>query len=105
MDESLQPGTQVRLKTAPDRIGRVTGKMQERANRVRYEIDFGDCREYIASGIVEVLEEDEDFYALLRSSKYGTVKHLRMAMTHIRLFGRLADVIYSMEASLSLIHI
>lgn len=99
MAEILPAGTQVCLKTAPGRIGRVTGKMQQRAGRVRYEVDFGDCREYIGSGNIEVVEEDEDIYTLIQRGKYGTVKHLRMAMTHIRLSGRLADVIYSMEAS------
>ncbi len=99
MTEVLPAGTQVCLKTAPDRMGRVTGRMQERAGRVRYEIDFGDCREYIAAGNIESVAEDEDLYSLLQRGKFGDVKHLRMAMTHMRLSGRLADVIYSMEAS------
>ncbi len=77
MAETLQAGTQVCLKTAPDRIGRITGKVHQRAHRVWYEIDFGDCREYIASGNIEMVEEDEDLYTLIRRGKYGTVLSTR----------------------------
>lgn len=66
MIETLQAGTQVCLKTAPDRRGRVTGKVHERAGRVRYEIDFGDCREYIASG--NFMNEENNGRFLYRSA-------------------------------------
>ncbi|MCA9730394.1 MAG: helicase, partial [Candidatus Eisenbacteria bacterium] len=76
-----------------------TGETQQRAGRVRYQIDFGDGREFVASGNIELIEEGEDIYSLIARGQYGSVSHLRMAMTHVRLSGRLADVIYSMEAS------
>ena len=100
MSVELIPNTRVRLKTAPDRVGRITGKIQERTGRVRYEVDFGgDSLEFFSAGNIEVAEENEDVATLIERGKYGSVKHLRMTMTHIRLSGRLADVIYSMEAS------
>jgi len=99
MPDVFARNTRVRLKTAPDRLGRITGETQERAGRVRYQVDFGDCLEYVAAGNLEAVEENEDIHSLITRGKYGSFKHLRMTMTHIRLSGRLADVIYSMEAS------
>src|SRR6185369_2901864 len=36
---------------------------------------------------------------LLRNTQFGTADDLRRTITHVRLTGRLADVIYSMEAT------
>jgi hypothetical protein len=38
----LHPGTRVRIKTAPDKIGRITGKTEQFAGHTRYEVDFAD---------------------------------------------------------------
>jgi len=37
----------VRVRTAPDKEGRITGKIRERAGRNRYQVDFGNCQEYV----------------------------------------------------------
>lgn len=97
----FEPGTRVRLKTAPDRAGVVTGKVQEsgRGRRVRYQVDFGDRIDYVNANNLEANEESYDIYDLLESGKYGSVINLRSVITHTRLTGRLADVIYSMNAS------
>jgi len=99
MADAFPINSRVRLKTAPDRQGRITGETQQRAGRVRYQIDFGDALEFVGSGNIELIEDEEDIYSLITRGQYGSVSHLRMAMTHVRLSGRLADVIYSMEAS------
>lgn len=96
---AFKAGTRVRVKTAPDKVGTLTGRMRERAGRTRYEVDFGAEREYITESNLEEAMQTPDIFALLQSGRFGSVVTLRSALTHTRLTGRLADVIYSMEAS------
>lgn len=96
---AFEPGTRVSVKTAPEKVGTITGKLNERAGRTRYEVDFGAEREYITETNLEAVPQKPDIFDLLRRCRFGTVMTLRAALTHTRLTGRLADVIYSMEAS------
>lgn len=95
----FEPNTRVYVKTAPDKIGRITGKMREHAGRIRYEVEFGTHREYILEGNLAESAEVLDIFELIEQRRYGGVSNLRFAIIHTRLTGRLADVIYSMEAS------
>lgn len=92
-------GSRVRVKTAPEKIGTITGKTKERAGRIRYEVDFSTQREYILEGTLETVSDDLDIFDLLDLNRFGSVLNLRSVITHTRLTGRLADVIYSMETS------
>lgn len=96
---TFEPNTRVRIRTAPEKIGTITGKTRTLAARTRYEVDFGSRREYHAEHTLEPVAQHLDIFDLLEGSKYGTVSILRSAITHTRLTGRLADVIYSMETS------
>ena len=95
----FQPNTRAYIKTAPDKIGTITGVTKEHAGRIRYEVDFGSYREYVAEGNLAESDKIIDIFDLLEQGRYGSVSNLRFAITHTRLTGRLADVIYSMEAS------
>ena len=96
---TFRPNTRVYVKTAPDKIGTLTGSVREHAGRTRYEVDFGPQREYIIEGNLAEAAAVLDIFELLEQSRYGGVVHLRSVITHTRLTGRLADIIYSMEAS------
>ena len=89
----------VRVRTAPDKEGRITGKTRERGGRTRYQVDFGNCQEYVLETNLEQVPELQDVYDLLEAGNYGGVVNLRTVITHRRLTGRLADVVYSMEAT------
>ena len=91
--------TRVRLKTAPDKSGRITGRTREHAGRTRYEVDFGHDSDWVLEGNLEVAPERKDIFELLSQAAYGRVRNLRSIITHARLTGSLADLIYSMEAS------
>lgn len=95
----FEANARVHLKSAPDRKGRITGKTRERAGRLRYQVDFGDKLDYVIEGNLVASEENADTYDLIEKGKYGGVLNLRSTITHTRLTGRLADVVYSMEAS------
>lgn len=94
----MQAGQRVRLKSAPDREGVLTGKEQP-GRRRRLQVDFQSSKEYVLEGNLELVEDDLDIYDLLERGRYGSLSNLRGAITHSRLTGRLADVIYSMEAT------
>ena len=97
---SFEQNARVRVKTAPDKVGRLTDKEPRKtAGRKRYQVDFGNKLEYINENNLELVPEESDIYDLIESSHYGGVVNMRSSITHTRLTGRLADVIYSMEAS------
>ena len=96
----MNPGTRVRLTSDPGRRGITTGKSRERGGRVFWQVAFLDGSQYIAEKQLEVIhEEAEDALGLFLQGKFGRARDLRGAITHIRLSGRLADLIYSMETT------
>lgn len=99
MTTDFETNSRVRLITAPERQGRITGQIQEKSGRKRYQVDFGNEIEFIGARNLELVKGSEDRRSLLEKGVYGPVKDLRMAMTHALLSGKLADVIYSMEST------
>lgn len=93
----MEKGIKVRIKADPSRIGYTTGNFQERAGRIRWEIDFidGSNSSYLETAL-EVVETKETSFSLLKKGRFGHAEDLRSQLTHIRLNGRLADLIYSM---------
>lgn len=90
----------VRLVHDPTRIGVLTGREQLSRGRRRLQVQFTDgiCwkpenqLERISSPRLSPLD-------MLESKKLGRPLDLRRTLTHVKLSGRLADVIYSMEAT------
>ncbi len=94
----MKPGTTVRLKADPGRIGIITGKTRQRAGKTSWQVKFPDGPDYQREIHLEViLDNDEDPIELLLEGRLGRARDLRGSLTHIRLNGRLANLIYSMN--------
>jgi len=96
----MEPGISVRLKADPGRVGVITGRNRKRAGKTLWQVRFPDGPDYHKEIHLEVLtESDDDPLDLLREGKLGRARDLRGNLTHIRLNGRLADLIYSMDTT------
>ncbi|HOU17937.1 MAG TPA: SNF2-related protein [Candidatus Marinimicrobia bacterium] len=96
----FQSGRRVRLKLNPSRMGVTTEKTMERAGRLRQQVVFPDgCSFELISTLEEVSEEYDDPIDLLTNGRIGRVSDLRGNLTYIRLNGRLANLIYSMDTT------
>ena len=86
----------VRVKVAPDRIGKVISEPKKMGSRIKYEILFPD-------GLVQELSEGAIEKVVAGSSSdnqhYGSVKTLRKVVTHNRVSGKLSDIFYSMRST------
>ena len=100
-EEKWKPGMQVRLVHNPLRIGMLTdAEPRARIGRRLFQVRFPDIVERVYEDQLEpLLEERMNPLDLLVEEKLGTPKDLRRTLTHVRLTGRLADIIYSMEAT------
>ncbi|MGM0597687.1 MAG: SNF2-related protein [Myxococcota bacterium] len=96
----MNPGTSVRLISDPGRQGITTGRERVRGGRKFLQVQFPDFNQFIAEKQLEIVQaEVEDAYDLFCKGKFGRARDLRGAITHIRLSGRLADLIYSMDTT------
>ena len=100
-EEKWLPGMQVRLIHSPLRIGMLTdAEPRARKDRRLFQVRFPDIVERVYEDQLEPLAEERmNPLDLLAEGKLGTPKDLRRTLTHVRLTGRLADIIYSMEAT------
>lgn len=96
----MNPGDEVRLRFNPSRRG-VLRKLQERSSGRYWLVGFGAARpgyvpesqlELVPSGPITPLD-------LLRTGEYGAPADFRRLLTHIRVSGKAADMLYSMEAT------
>ena len=92
--------SRVVLKNDPQRGGWDAGERDTYGGRVVCKIlmDTGR-REWIPKDQLDWEHANEPPLDLLKAGKASAPSHLRRALLHIRLFGRLADMIYSMEAT------
>jgi len=97
----MEPGTRVRVKADPGRIGVVTRRKREHAGTTYLQVDFHNSipQFVLLDQLEEVSDTFDDPIELLRNGKLGRSKDLRSNLTHIRLSGRLANLIYSMETT------
>lgn len=97
---TLAPGLFVRLVHDPARIGIATGEVRPNASRPLVGIRFQNGIQFVPCDQVEPAPAvTEPPVSLLGSGRLVGPARLRQALTHIRLTGRLADLIYSMEAT------
>jgi len=97
---NFSAGSSVRLIGDPGRTGTLTGVKRERAGRVRWQVKFSDGTSFqLAEALELVGSEDSDPVELFSKGKFGRAKELRGNLTYIRLNGRLANLIYSMETT------
>lgn len=99
-EELFKPNTHVRLRDDPGRIGVTTGKSRVRAGKTLWQVRFHDGTEYQRGAYLEAIsDQNDDPLELLSQGKFGRAKDLRGGITHIRLTGRLANLIYSMDTT------
>ena len=100
IDNSLSPGSVVRLVHDPHIVGVLVGESFEIGGQLYRRVRFGDGTKSIPSDQVEPYpDEPESPVDLLQSRKLTEPSRLRQVLTHLRLTGRLADLIYSMEVT------
>ena len=98
----LDANTPVRLKSEPTRIGQLTGQQRpgHPGRGPRLQVRFPDLSRYVPVEQLEpVPHHREGPVELMEKAKLGRPEDLRRTLTHVRLTGRLADVIYSMETT------
>lgn len=89
----------VRLLNDPTRVGILTGREQMRRNRRLLQVQYIDNLAWVPEGQLEVLHDRLTPLDMLETKNLGRPIDLRRTLTHVKLSGRLADVIYSMEAT------
>lgn len=97
----FEPLTEVRLKNDPSTQGLTTGCERKTSNgRVMIEVRVigKGIKQYPLDQLEEV-SAGTDIVDNIRDGKFLSPKVLRTVLIHIQLSGRLADMIYSMEAT------
>ena len=65
-----------------------------------YQVQFPNRTRYVPESQLEVIDDGpDDPIELLRSGRLGTARDLRQIITHVRLTGRLSDLLYSLETT------
>ena len=99
----MQAGDLVRLADNPSRLGTLTAQRSGVPPRERVLVNFNDGkRELQLVSALELVELDghvEDANDLILRGQYGRVMDLRGAITHHRLSGKLANLIYSLNTT------
>jgi superfamily II DNA or RNA helicase len=94
----MNAGEKVRLIHDPGRIGVLTGRTLPRAGVTLWQVHFADGTTYVPEDQLEVLPDTPEHPVdLLARGRLGTAADLRRTLTHVRLTGRLANVLYSMD--------
>lgn len=97
----LPPGSRVRVRSNPNRVGTVTDETDGAGARLKLLVAFPEGEEFVLAASLERVERDQPQGpdALIRMGRYGRVDDLRGAITYYRLTGRLANLLYSLNAT------
>lgn len=96
----MEFGQRVRVIGNPGRIGFFTGRSMERGGRLLLQIKFPDATQYYPDIELEIISEGKQHpLDLLADGKIGRSTDLRRLLTHVKLSGRLANLLYSMEVT------
>lgn len=100
MDRIFEAGTNVRLRSDSGRRGVLTGKYRDQAGKRKYQVVLPEGSTFQQEYELEVMtEDDSDWSELIERGSYGRVQALRRNLTHIHPNGRLANLVYSMDAT------
>lgn len=100
MEKNLKTMSRVRLVNDPTRFGVLTGREQTRRSRRLFQVQFADGLRWVPESQLEHVRDLRlSPLDMLGTKKLGRPVDLRRTLTHVKLSGRLADVIYSMEAT------
>ena len=94
-----EPGSQVRIKSDPGRVGVLTKTSRQRGPVVLRLVAFPDGPQFIPEDELMCDTLIADPLELLEKGQLGRSVDLRRNLTHIRLSGRLANLIYSMDTT------
>ena len=89
----------ISLKNDPARQGFLTERKQERAERLFVQVRFPDGLQWVPVDQIEPVADSLSPIDWLEQRKLARPVDLRRTLTHVKLSGRLADIIYSMEAT------
>jgi superfamily II DNA or RNA helicase len=97
MSLEFKAGFRVRLKSNPTRVGVLSGETTGNQSSPRWQVHFSDRSEFIPSLALELLpQEGSNPFDDMRRLRFANPRDLRSAITHSRLSGKLADLIYSL---------
>jgi len=100
LDHALEVGTVVRLRNDPGRRGVVLARVREQGSVRKRQVSFPEGVQYVPEDQLEHVEQGgDDPLDLLERGRLGDALDLRRTLTHARLTGRLANVIYSMDTT------
>ena len=97
----ITAGARVRLKSDPSVVGTVSdAEPSERAGRTFLMIELPSGRRRSVPLVqLEAVADEIDPFEDLEKGKFSSPADLRRAITHLRMTGRLADMIYSLGAT------
>ncbi|WP_066660703.1 MULTISPECIES: SNF2-related protein [unclassified Sphingomonas] len=96
----FEAGARVRLKNDPAVVGVIADRLPEvRAGRTFFQVELPTGRRSLPANQLEPVAAAPDALVDLRDGKLSAPADLRRALTHLRMTGRLADMIYSMGAT------
>ena len=95
-------GQEVQLKTDSTRQGTITGVTQKLGPIERFQVRFHDGTQFYPSQMLVLVEDschNDDPVEMLSKGLSKGIEHLRGALTHSRLSGKLANLVYSMDTT------
>ncbi len=95
----MNPGDLVRIISDPGRQGALSGNSRTVGSTLHWQVNFSDGRQWVPADLLEVVPLEETPIDLLRLGRLARPTDLDRALTHIRLRGRLANFIYSLETT------
>ncbi len=98
-DRAFQRGSLVRLIADPQRYGSFQGIVRRAGREFGLVQTVTGIAQWSLDQIEPVPTAPEEPTTLLRDGRFSEPARLRQVLAHIRLTGRLADLIYSMEAT------
>jgi superfamily II DNA or RNA helicase len=102
---NFKPGERVRLKRDPSAVGIVTNAPpQEMTGRLMIEVEFPSGRARRPASQLEYVLAEANALEDLRNGKLSSPIDLRRAINHLRMTGKLADMIYAMGATNTQFH-
>ena len=96
----MEVGCRVRLINDPGRVGVFTGRKTALGGRAYVQVAFSDQTMQVPLDQVELVEDEgQSPIDLLRRGRLARPSDLYRTLTHIRLGGRLANFIYSLDTT------
>lgn len=102
--KTCRPDLRVSLKADPTRVGYTTGRHKVLGPSETWQVRFTDgSTEYKPLRSLKILkdanEDESDEIEMLSALAFTPLSRMRLSLTHHRLSGRLANLIYSLDAT------